>query len=504
VARRRALRLPCGGSRRRIAPLTLLGLDIGTTHVKACAYDEGGRLLASALRNTPTTWLPGGGAEYHAVSLEETVFAAASEAIATAGPPRAIGVSSVGESGFPVDDGGAALAPAIAWFDGRSAPQAARWRDRLAPRDRFARTGLHPNPLFSACKMEWTRENDPEVWGRATGWLGIAEYAVFRMTGERGTDTSLAGRTMLYHLTNGAWDEEICGFAGIPIDFLPPVYPSGSGPGGLSAEAAEKLNAREGVPVVVCGHDHICGSFGAGAAGPGEIVDSMGTAEASLLILSHPPLGDAGYDLGLPAGSHVLPETYYLAATLPRSGGLVEQLFALLGRGEEDLARWTEEAADLAPGAGGACLPPADEDPDEDALLLASLGHGSKPGHLLRAVLEGLTLQMHSDLRRAVQVSGVEPSRITLLGGGARNPLWAKLKADISDLPVRVVSDPECVARGAALLAGVGAGVYLDTDSVPQPEYEGSIEPSGEHDEYARIYAEVYGPLREGRGRTCL
>ena len=111
---------------------------------------------------------------------------------------------------------------------------------------------------------------------------------------------------------------------------------------------------------------------------------------------------------------------------------------------------------------------------------------------------------MHSDLRRAVQVSGVEPSRITLLGGGARNPLWAKLKADISDLPVRVVSDPECVARGAALLAGVGAGVYLDTDSVPQPEYEGSIEPSGEHDEYARIYAEVYGPLREGRGRTCL
>jgi len=482
--------------------LTLLGLDIGTTHVKACAYDEEGRLLASARRRTPTAWLPDGGAEYHADSLEDAVFDAAAEAISETEPPQAIGVSSVGESGFLLGEDGAALAPAIAWFDGRAAPQAARWRERLDPKNLFTRTGLHPNPLFSACKMEWTRENDPDVWARAVNWLGMAEYAVFRMTGERGTDPSLAGRTMLYRLADGEWDEELCDLAGIPAELLPPVFPSGTGPGMLSTQAARRLDAREGVPVVVCGHDHICGSFGAGATEPGEIVDSMGTAEASLLTLPHPPLDDAGYGLGLPAGSHVLPRTYYLAATLPRSGGVIEQLVGLLGAQEDDLARWTDDAAALAPGSGGACLPPTDDDPDEDALLMASLGHESGPGHLLRAVLEGLTLQMNHDLRRAVQVSGVEPSRITLLGGGARNPLWAKLKADISDLPVRVASDPECVARGAALLAGVGAGVYPDTDSVPQPEYEASVEPSGEHDEYARIYAEVYGPLWERLRRT--
>jgi len=480
----------------------LLGLDIGTTHVKARAYDEEGRLLASARRKTPTKWLPGGGAEYHAFPLEEAIFDAAAEVIATAGPPQAIGVSSVGEAGFLVDDGGAALAPAIAWFDGRAATQAARWRDRLDLRDLFARTGLHPNPLFSACKMEWTRDNAPDVWERAEGWLGIAEYSVFRMTGERGTDPSLAGRTMIYRLAGGEWDEELCGLAGIPVDFLPPVYPSGRGPGKLLAEAAARLGAREGVPVVVCGHDHICGSFGAGAAGPGEIVDSMGTAEASLLTLPFPPLDDAGYGLGLPAGSHVLPETYYLAATLPRSGGLVEQLVSLLGGGEEDLVRWTEEASSLAPGAGGACLPPTDEDPGEDGLLMASLGQESSPGHLLRAVLEGLTLQMHSDLRRAMKVSEITPSRITLLGGGARSRLWAKLKSDVSNLPVRIVADPECVARGAALLAGVGTGVFPDTESVPAPEYGACIEPSGEHAEYERLYAEVYGPLRKRARRN--
>ena len=505
MAREGASPLPCRGQpREEESPLALLGLDIGTTHVKACAYDEDGRLLSSSRRRTPTTWLPGGGAEYDAGSVEDATFDAAAEVISATEPPQAMGVSSVGEAGFLLGEDGAALAPAIAWFDGRAARQAARWRERLDPRELFSRTGLHPNPLFSACKMEWTRDRAPDVWQRAVHWLGIAEYAVFRMTGSRGTDPSLATRTMLYHLTNGGWDEALCALAGIPAELLPPIRPSGTGPGELSAEAAWRLGAREGVPVVVCGHDHICGSFGAGAAGPGEIVDSMGTAEASLLTLPRPPLDDAGYDLGLPTGSHVLPETFYVAATLPRSGGLVEQLVALLGGRDEDLVRWTGEAAELAPGAGGACLPPADEDPGANGLLLASLGQESGPGHLLRAVLEGLTLQLHSDLQRAMRVAEIEPSRITLLGGGAQSRLWAKLKADVSGLPVRVATDPECVARGAAMLAGIGAGIFPDAYSVPKPEYGAVIEPSGEHEEYARIYAEVYGPLREGRDRTGL
>ena len=502
MAREGASPLPCASNHGEEPPLTLLGLDIGTTHVKACAYDEDGRLLSSSRRRTPTTWLPGGGAEYDADSVGDATFGAAAEVISATDPPQAIGVSSVGEAGFLLGDDGVAIAPAIAWFDGRAARQAARWRERLDPRDLFSRTGLHPNPLFSACKMEWTQQNAPDVWEQAVHWLGMAEYAVFRMTGGRGTDPSLAGRTMLYRLADGEWDEELCELAGIPLGMLPAVYPSGAGPGRLSAEAARRLGAPEGVPVVVCGHDHICGSFGAGATGPGEIVDSMGTAEASLLTLLNPPLDDAGYELGLPAGSHVLPRTYYLAATLPRSGGVIEHLVGLLGAEEEDLARWTEEAAALAPGSGGACLPPTDDDPNEDTLLMASLNHQSSPAHLLRAVLEGLTLQMNHDLGRAIEVSGAEPTRITLLGGGATNPLWAKLKADISDLPVRVVSDPECVARGAAMLAGVSAGVYPDTGSVPPPEYEASIEPSGERFEYDRIFADFYGPLRERAGRS--
>ena len=221
----------------------------------------------------------------------------------------------------------------------------------------------------------------------------------------------------------------------------------------------------------------------------------MGTAEAALLTLPRPPLDEAGYELGLPVGRHVLPDTYYVASTLPRSGGLVEQLVELLGGADGDLVSWTEEAAALSPGAGGACLPPTNEDPDESGLLLAHLDHESSPAHLLRAVLEGLTLSMHADLRRVVRTSDAKPTEITLVGGGAQSTLWARLKADVSNLPVRAVSDPECVARGAALLAGVGAGVFPDANSVPAPRYEPPIEPSGEHADYERLYAEVYEPL---------
>ncbi len=116
-------------------------------------------------------------------------------------------------------------------------------------------------------------------------------------------------------------------------------------------------------------------------------------------------------------------------------------------------------------------------------------------------MLEGLTLEMNHQLKRAVGTAGAEPSRITLVGGGAQSGLWARLKADASNLPVRVVSDPECVARGAAMLAGVGAGVFPDAASVPAPGYEADLEPPGNHAAYERLYAEVHQPLRENLRR---
>lgn len=143
--------------------MTLLGVDIGTTHVKACAYDEDGKFLGASHHDTPTRRHQGGKAEYEAPAPERAVFEVIQQVAEQFGPPQAIGVASMAESGFLVDDAGEPLASAITWFDGRTTPQAAHWRERLDPIEFFSRTGLHLTPRYSACKLEWHRENTTEA-----------------------------------------------------------------------------------------------------------------------------------------------------------------------------------------------------------------------------------------------------------------------------------------------------------------------------------------------------
>ena len=476
--------------------MTLLGADIGTTHVKACMYDEEGRFLGGVQRPTPTRWLPDGGAEYDASALERVVFEAMGRVSERFGPPRAIGIASMAESGFLIDGAGEPLLPAIAWFDARTAPQAARWKERMEPLELFSRTGLRLAPIFSACKLEWLKDNSSDAWKRAAGWLGVAEYLVFRMTGERATDPSLASRTMLYRPDPGEWDEELCELAGVPPGLLPPVREAGTvGAHGLSASVAREISAPAGVPVAVCGHDHVCGAFGTGAAKPGEAVDSMGTAEACLLTLPDPPPSKAAYDGGLSVGRHVVPGSFYLAAGLPDSGGAVDWLLRLLEGDEENLSRWTYRARALSPGEGGVFLPLVHG--EDHRAAFCALSKDGRPEHLLRAMLEGLTLEIDAALKRAARAAGIELEGLTLLGGGAKNALWRQLKADASGLPTRTVSDLECVARGAAMLAGVGSDVFKDHDSVPTPGRDPGIHrPSGERAVYERLYSEVHEPLR--------
>jgi sugar (pentulose or hexulose) kinase len=184
----------------------------------------------------------------------------------------------------------------------------------------------------------------------------MAEYLVFHMTGEKSTDPSLASRTMLFGIGRGEWDKELCGLAGVPPDLLPTVYEAGAGPGRLLPSVSAGMSVPSDIPVVVCGHDHVCGAFGAGVVEPGEVADSMGTAEGATIALREPLLNETVYKLGLSMGRHVLPESFYLGAGLPEAGGAVGWLLRLLEGSEENLARWTEEAAALAPGEGGVFL----------------------------------------------------------------------------------------------------------------------------------------------------
>jgi xylulokinase len=205
------------------------------------------------------------------------------------------------------------------------------------------------------------------------------------------------------------------------------------------------------------------------------------------------------YELGPLVGRHVVPGSFYVASTLPESGGTVEWMLRLLNGDEEDLSRWTEQAQTLSPGEGGVFLPRLDD--EDSGLVPCVLSKDSDPAYFLRALLEGLTLQIDAGLKHAARAAGVELKHLTLVGGGAENALWRQLKADASGLSVHTVSDPQCVARGAAMLAGVGIGVFEDYDSVPAPDHEPYVhEPSGERPTYEQLYSEVHQPLRKQLG----
>ena len=138
---------------------------------------------------------------------------------------------------------------------------------------------------------------------------------------------------------------------------------------------------------------------------------------------------------------------------------------------------------------------------EDDGVVFYALGKGSRPAHLLRAMLEGPTLEIDAALKRVAQAVEFELSSITVLGGGARNALWRQLKADVSGKLVRFLSEPECVARGAAMLAGIGAGIFEGHNSVPGPEYEPyAHNPAGDQAAYGRLYSEALRPLRERLG----
>ena len=178
----------------------------------------------------------------------------------------------------------------------------------------------------------------------------------------------------------------------------------------------------------------------------------------------------------------------------------MDWMLRLLEGDEEDLSRWTDLAEALSPGEGGVFLPLLHG--EGYRIAFCALNKDGHPGHFLRALLEGLTLEIDAALKRAARATGIELKGLTLMGGGAKNVLWRQLKADASGLSVHTVSDRECVARGAAMLAGVGTGIFEGHNSVPAPRYEPHIHrPSGEQVVYERLYSEVHEPLRNQLGR---
>ncbi|MCC9074602.1 hypothetical protein FKZ61_000545 [Litorilinea aerophila] len=490
----------------------LVGLDVGTTNIKAIAFDPAGQAVAQATVPTPTHYHPEpsrqGWAYYHPEELWETTARALRQV--TAGltePGRVVGVAvaSVGETGIPLDRAGRPTGEAIAWFDRRTTEQAA-WLDAQIGWERlFAISGLALQPIFGLCKVLWLRQHEPEAWARTARWLNVADYIAYRLSGQMATDFSLASRTLALDLHRLRWATELLAELGLPPDLFAPLTASGTPLGPVLPEVAAATGLPSHAQVAVGGHDHVCGALALGVTDPGTVLNSLGTAEAVFLPVTRPLTDPAFGQQGYSQGTHVDGRHYYALGGLYTSGASVEWFREAIADGAP-YATLIQEAADVPPGSLGVCfLPhlrlanPPHLDPRSRGAFIG-LSTEARRGVLFRALLEGLSLEMRSTLEPLLGHAQATLQRVMATGGGTRNELWIRIKAGVLDRPVHVVSVAESTALGAAVLAGMGAGVYADVaDALARLALTATpVHPVPEEARlYSRIYREVYSHVYE-------
>ncbi|MBO1901063.1 hypothetical protein J4H92_03750 [Leucobacter weissii] len=436
------------------APL-LLGVDVGTTGIKSVVFSRTGRALAGSRRETPWT-VVAEGAETTAEQLRDAALDSVREAVDAAPPGRiaGIGVASFAESGVLLDPDGRGTAPVIAWYDRRDASELNELEAALGSLRFSATTGLPFAQQWSITKGRWLSDHAPKSGSRTIRRLSVAEWIAVALGGRAATEPSLASRTGWFSLRERSWWPEALEFSRVRESWLPETAEAGTDLGAVRDGVHPRLT---GARIAVAGHDHQAAAVGAGAWRPGEVLDSCGTAEALVRT------AEASLDLsaierltagGVTVGWHALPGRWCLLGAT--EGGRV--LGALLARlGVDDLAGGIDDRARALPDTGLRIR--ADAAAGGRAALVAE----GDPAALWRAAVEGVT-EDAGRLARLMERSAGPSARFIAVGGWTASRALIDAKRRILgavDLP-RI---DEAGARGAALFAGIAAGMWEDASS---------------------------------------
>jgi xylulokinase len=489
----------------------LMGIDVSTTGVKALLIDEYGNVTGTATTELPLStpkplWSEQDPADWWngAVTSIQQVL---SDTDIDGDQVAAVGLTGQMHGLTLLNQAGEVLRPAILWNDQRTGAQCDEIRERLGKKRLIEITGNDALTGFTAPKILWVREHEPETYAQVRHILLPKDYVRFKLTGAYATDRAGAAGTLLVDVKTRDWSGEVLEALEIPADWLPPTHEGPEVTGHISAEAAQATGLKVGTPVVGGGGDQAAQATGVGAVQPGIVALTLGTSGVVFASTDQPFIEPEGR---LHAFCHAAPGRWHLMGVMLSAAGSLRWYRDTLAPGV-DYDTLLAPAAGVSPGSEGLLFLPyltGERTPHPDPLARAAfvgLTVRHNQAHLTRAVLEGVAFGLR-DSFELIKASGLAKiTQVRVSGGGARSALWRQILADVLDVELATVNTTEGAAYGAALLAGVapGVGIWPDVDAAcnatvrqtgvtsPQPKTVARYE------QVYALYSQLYPALKD-------
>lgn len=452
----------------------LLGIDIGTQSSRAALIDLEGRVIAShslALElETPRAGWAQQDPQIWWETTVENIRAVLKESGIAPKNVLGIGVSGQMHGTVPLGPQGELLSHGVQlWCDKRSAGIVDEFKQRPDASSAHLISGSPPAASWFGFKIKWVQVNEPDVYRRAWKFVVPKDFINYRFTGEVAIDYSEASGSFLLDAKREAWSEDIVARLGLDLDKLPPPYPSSRVIGRVTAEAASATGLAQGTPVAAGGGDMLCALLAAGISQPGRACDITGTA-SHLSVYAGAPVRDER----LMNLHHVMPG-WIPFGIIDSAGGTLkwfkdtfcqEEIARGKQTGRSPYAILDDAAAAVEPGAEGLLFFPYMMGERTFGTPYArgvffGLSLRTGKGAITRAIMEGVTFELKRALE-VIEAAGNRVDEVRTTGGGAQSALWSQIKADIYQKPVVTFEVFEGSVMGAAILAGVGAGVYPD------------------------------------------
>jgi len=484
----------------------VLGIDTSTTATKAVLVDEAGAVVGEASAEygyeTPHPLWAEQDAGLWWTATVDAITAVLAQTGITGTQIAAIGLTGQMHGLVLLDDSDTPLRPAILWNDQRTAVECDEMRETIGKQRLIATTGNDALAGFTAPKILWVRNNEPDVFERARHVLLPKDFVRLRLTGEHAMDRAGGAGTVLFDLAARDWSSEILADLDLDPAWFPPTFEGPDVTGTITAEAASLTGLAEGTPVMAGGGDQAANAVGVGAVREGVAALSLGTSGVVFVSTDAPQIEPGGR---LHAFCHAVPDKWHLMGVMLSAAGSLRWFNDALAP-DVPVEELVASAEDIPAGSEGLLFLPylsGERTPHPDPLArgaFVGLTVRHTRAHMVRAVLEGVAFGLRDSLD-LVRQAGVAVDQVRASGGGTRSPLWRQILADVLDAEVVTLGTSEGAAYGAAVLSAVGVGWHDSVGSATESwvQLKERTDPGldrGQYEEGHQLYRALYPALQ--------